>query len=70
MDNPFALVLVENVHFQQLEQYASDHNLDVMTIDMFFMSGFGFFDIQEVNQTITYLQLQGIDCIVYCLLGD
>ena len=51
----FILLVTRGEHFAFLEEFVSDSELDVEEIDVEDLSGYKFFDNQELNTTIAYL---------------
>ena len=51
----FILLVTRGAHFAFLEEFVSDSELDVEEINVEDLSGYKFFDNQELNTTITYL---------------
>ena len=57
---PFILLVTRGESFAFLEEFVSDSELDVEEIDVEDLSGYKFFDNQELNTTITYLNVHEV----------
>lgn len=61
------IILVSGDDFQHLEVYATLKGMDVETVDVFQMPGYGFYKMDELEQMVSHLMEVGTHYIMYRL---